>query len=168
MCSYKMSFLNGCKGSKNASYGRTVFQIKERDCQWEHKQQQSRDFVHRAVNRNESLLNDKSRNDIEDFDQSDDANPDIEPNGNVQNRKQLHQTYDDKNNIRNRVQLCAQFACRMSLSCDPAIDHIGNTCSNKQGEESRRESRKKQQGDAAENSENSYAVGESIHCCKSL
>jgi len=90
------------------------------------------------MNRDESLLIDKTRNDIDDFDQSDDAYPNIEPNGDVQNRKQPHQTNDDKNNIRNRVQVGTQLACRMSPSRDPAIQNIGNSGSEVQGVESRR------------------------------
>ena len=83
ICSYEMPFLYCCKGSKNANGSCTIFQIKERDCQREDKQHQSCDFVHCAVNCNESLLNDKSRNDIDNFYQSDDAYPNIEPNRNV-------------------------------------------------------------------------------------
>lgn len=45
-----MSFLNGGKGGEKAKYCSAVFQVKEQDCQWEDKQQQSCDFVHRAVN----------------------------------------------------------------------------------------------------------------------
>ena len=99
-----MPFLNGCKGGKNADGGCTVLKIKERDCQREDKQQQSCDFVHRAVNRDESFLDDKTGNDIDDFYQGDDAYPNIEPCCDVQDWKQLHKTNDDKNNIRNRVQ----------------------------------------------------------------
>ena len=72
-----MSLLYRCKGSKKANYGRTIFKIDEGNCQREDKQQQSCDFVHRAVNCNKLLLNDKSGNDIDNFYQSYDAYPNI-------------------------------------------------------------------------------------------
>ena len=73
------------------------------------------------------LLNDVSRNNIDDLDERNNTNPAIEPNGNVQNRNQLEQTNDNKDEIRDGIQFGAKLADCIRFSSDPTIGNIGKS-----------------------------------------
>ena len=74
---------------------------------------------------NKSLLDDKTRNDIDYLDKRDDANPNIEPYGNLHVWEQLHKTNDDKDKVGHRIQLGSKIADGVCFSCYPTVGYVG-------------------------------------------
>ena len=75
----------------------------------------------------ELLLDDISRNNVDHFDERDNANPDIEPYRDIQNWNQFKQTHDDKDNVRNRIQLGTKHTDSVRFSSDPTVNHVGQS-----------------------------------------
>ena len=100
---YPNSFLYSRNRRHRANHRRTVFHIDNRQCQREDKQQRTGDLVQDAVVSYELLSNDIAVNDVENLYASDDADPDVNPNGEVQDRQQFDQTNYNKDDVRNRV-----------------------------------------------------------------
>lgn len=120
-----MPFLNCGKGGDNANHRSTVSQINEGKGQREYKQKRTRDFVHHTMDGHEPLLDDKARDNIDDFDEGDNAHPNVKPNGHLHNGQQLHQTNGHKDKVHNRIQLGAQRAGGVCFSRHPTIHYVG-------------------------------------------
>ena len=84
-----MTFLNRGKSSKKTYYDCAISQINKGNREWKDKQKNPRDFIHHAMDSHKLLLNDIPRDDVDHLDRCNDANPNIKPSGNIQNRNQL-------------------------------------------------------------------------------
>lgn len=120
------TFVDGSKCSYGANYWRTIFYVDSRQCQRQSEQQRTRNFVHCRMNGHKLPPFGIDRDNIENLDAGDDARPDNEPNGNVDNRNKFNQADNDKSNIGGSVELRAKLACGVCAPCHSAVGNVGN------------------------------------------
>ena len=128
--------------------------IGERDGQRQEKQECPRDFIHDGMRRQKGFAETIAPQEAEDFQDCDPEDPQADPRGKGEDRKQFDHGGGGEDEIGGGIEFCAGFSGGAGFSGDGAVDHVGEAAEKvetvESGGKNGQEEQNEAEGDAAE------------------